>query len=396
MIKFELSIKQDQFLNHVRSGENVFLTGKAGTGKSYVVKQAINELKELGKNIVALAPTGIAANNIGGQTLHSFFSLDPFGVLDWETCRFMKGEKRRLMSKIDVIFIDEVSMLRPDVLDAVNWTLLKNGCRSLKDIQLVLIGDLKQLPSPIDDNMRSVLLGTYRGEEFYHATIYPKLNIHTIELDEVLRQTNEEFISNLNIIREGGKSEYFRQFIGTEPKGIVLAPHNETVAKYNRNGLSSIEGEEFVFDAEISGNVKYSDFNLEPQIRVKDGCSIMYLVNSRNNDLVNGTIGTFREVDGNYFIEVKGVKFSLEPIEFTKKEYVLNEEKDKLELRELGSISQYPFKLAYALTIHKSQGLTFDEVTIDLSIPCFCKGQLYTALSRVKSPEGLVIIGRGK
>lgn len=389
-----LSLKQSEFLKAVRSGKNVFLTGKAGTGKSFVVKQAIDEFKKAGKNIVALAPTGIAANNIGGQTLHSFFSLDPFGVLNYETCRFMKGEKRRMISKIDVIFIDEVSMLRPDIVDAINWTLLKNGCRSLKDLQIVFIGDLKQLPSPIDDNMRSVLYLNYKGEEFYHAKIYGKLNVETIELDEVLRQTNEEFISNLNIIREGGKSEYFRQFLGDKPKGIILAPHNETVAKYNNSGLTSIEGEEFVFDAEISGNVKYSDFNLEPKIRVKDGCSIMYLINSRNNDLVNGTIGIFREKDGNFFIEVNSIKFPLETIEFTKKEYVLNEDKDKLELRTIGTISQLPIKLAYALTIHKSQGLTFDEVTVDLSIPCFCKGQLYTALSRVKSPEGLVIIGR--
>lgn len=387
-----LSVKQTEFLKAVQDGKNIFLTGKAGTGKSYVVGKAIAELKSKRKNVVALAPTGIAANNIGGQTIHSMFSLDPFGVLTFEECRFLKSERRRVLGKIDAIVIDEISMLRPDHLDAINWTFIKNGCKGLKDIQIIFVGDMKQLPPPIDDNTRSVLLGLYRGYEFSDAKIYEKLHVETIELDEILRQTDEEFINALNIVREGGKSEYFRQFVSTTPRGIVLAPYNTTVAKYNDAGLQSMQGEEFVFDAVVTGNAKISDFNLESQIRVKDGCKIMYLINSKNNNLVNGTIGTFRVREGNYFIEVGDVQYSLDEIELTKKEYVLNEATDRLELRELGSITQYPFKLAYALTIHKSQGLTFDEITIDLTSPCFSKGQLYTALSRVKTPQGLSII----
>jgi ATP-dependent DNA helicase PIF1 len=390
----ELSTKQAVFLTSVLEGENVFLTGKAGTGKSFVVKKAIADLKKAGKNVVALAPIGIAANNIGGQTVHSMFSLDPFGVLNFETCRFFKSEKRRLMDKIDVIFIDEVSMLRPDHLDAINWTLLKNGCKSLKSIQIVFIGDLKQTESPIDDNMRSMLLSTYRGIEFFNAKIYSKLDIKNIELDEVLRQNDEDFINALNIVRDGGKSEYFRQFVGTEPRGVILAPHNTTVAEYNTRGLKSIESKELVFEAAVTGNVKATDFNLESKITVKDGASIMYLVNSKNNNLFNGTIGIFRVQDDKYFIDVKGVKYALERVELTKKEYVLNEDEDKLELRDIGSITQYPIKLAYALSIHKSIGLTFDQITIDLRQPCFARGQLYVALSRVKTPHGLTIITR--
>lgn len=149
-----LSKKQSEFLDAVHAGKSVFLTGKAGTGKSYVVQEAIKSLKEQRKNVVALAPTGVAANNIGGQTVHSMFSLDPFGILTFEDCRFLKSEKRRMMGLIDTIFIDEVSMLRPDHLDAINWTLIKNGCKGLKDIQIIFIGDLKQLPPPIDDNTK--------------------------------------------------------------------------------------------------------------------------------------------------------------------------------------------------------------------------------------------------
>lgn len=389
-----LSSKQSTFLEAAKAGKNIFLTGKAGTGKSFVVKKAIEDLKKAGKNVVALAPIGIAANNIGGQTIHSMFSLDPFGVLTYETCRYFKSEKRRLMDKIDIIFIDEVSMLRPDLLDGINWTLIKNGCKSLKSIQIIFIGDLKQTESPIDDNMRSMMLATYRGIEFYNAKIYSKLDVETIELDEVLRQNDEDFINALNIVRDGGKSEYFRQFVGTEAKGVILAPHNATVAEYNMRGLKGIESEELVFEATVTGNVKATDFNLESKILMKDGASIMYLVNSKNNNLFNGTIGTFRIQDDKYFIDVKGVKYALEQVELTKKEYVLNEEEDKLELRDIGSITQYPIRLAYALSIHKSIGLTFDQITIDLRLKCFAKGQLYVALSRVKAPSGLTIITR--
>jgi ATP-dependent DNA helicase PIF1 len=388
----ELSSSQSKFLDAVESGANVFLTGEAGTGKSFVVKLAIENLKANGKNVVALGPTGIAANNIGGQTMHSMFQLDPFGVLTYQTCRWFKSEKRRLMEKIDVIIIDEVSMVRPDHLDGINWTMLKNGCPGLSSMQIIFVGDLKQLPAPIDDNMRSVLLATYKGTEFFDAKVYPKLQIQTIELTEVLRQNDLEFISALNIVRHGGKSEYFRQFVSTTPRGVILAPHNTTVNQYNIAGLNAIDSQELTFEAVVTGNVKASDFNMESKIRVKEGCAIMYLSNSKNNNLVNGTIGVFRIVEGNYFIDVKGVFYALEPIEISKKEYVLSDDQDRLELREIGSIRQVPIRLAYALTIHKSQGLTFEECTIDLTLKCFSKGQLYTALSRVKSPQGLVII----
>jgi len=388
----DLSNKQADFLNAALSGENIFLTGKAGTGKTFIVKRAIDEMKAKGKKVAAIAPTGVAANNVGGQTIHSMFSLNPFGVMTFEACNFLKGEKRRLMEAIDVLFIDEISMLRPDILDGINWTLLKNGCQGLHTKQVIFIGDLKQLPSPINDNTRSVLYQTYDGEEFFHAKVYPKLNVTNIELDEVLRQSNPEFIEALNIIRDGGKAEYFRKFVGTEPKGVILAPHNSTVQKYNKIGIDALQGELFEFTAKITENLKADDFNLETVVKVKNGCKIMYLANSGNGELVNGTIGTFVSHQDCHYIRVGNVDYALNPMEFTKKEYVLNDKKDALELQTIGTIEQYPIKLAYALSIHKSQGLTFEEVTVDLVRPCFQKGQMYVALSRVTSPEGLRII----
>lgn len=379
-------------MEKVEAGDSVFLTGKAGTGKSFIVKEAMKKMAENKRKFVAIAPTGVAANNIGGQTIHSLFQLSPFGILSFGDCAFLRGEKRKLLTNVSTIFIDEISMLRPDILDAMNWTLIKNGCPGLETKQIIFIGDLKQLPAPIDDNTRSVLYQNYEGEEFYYAKIYEKLKVHHVELDEVLRQSNEEFISALNIVREGGKSDYFRQFLSKDPSGIILAPHNATVAKYNIAGLAKIDSEEHTFTAKVTGNAKAEDFNLESVITLKNGAKIMYLVNSKNNPLVNGTIGEFLHEDGRNFIRVKDVNYSLEPIEATRKEYVFNDFTNSLELRETGSITQIPVKLAYALSIHKAQGLTFDEITVDLTRPCFQKGQMYVALSRVTGPEGLRII----
>lgn len=388
----KLTDKQAAFINMVLGGENVFLTGKAGTGKSFALLRAIELLKGQGRKVVALAPTGFAANNVNGQTIHSLFSLNPFGVLDFEACNFVKQAKRGLLRAVETIIIDEVSMLRPDVLDAMHYTLKKNGLPGLDQKQLILVGDMKQLPCVMDDNMRSVLYQTYDGDTFEDAKILKKVKPKTIDLDEVMRQSNEEFIGHLNIIRDGGKSEYFRRFISTSPRGVVLAPHNNTVQKYNEAGLKAQPGEEFVFEATIAGDIKIQEFSLEQTIRVKNGCKIVYLVNSQNNPLRNGTLGIFVSHNDCHYIRVGNIDYALEPAIIGKKQYVYNKFKDALELEELGSITQFPFKLAYALSIHKSQGMTFEEVTVDLTKPCFQKGQMYTALSRVKGPEGLTII----
>lgn len=388
----QLTKRQQDFLSAINEGKNIFLTGKAGTGKSYIVKEAIDRLRESGKKFAAVAPTGIAANNIDGQTIHSLFQLNPYGVASFEDCNFLKSEKRDVLRNIEVVFIDEVSMLRPDVLDGMHWTLKKNGIDGLDKKQIIFIGDMMQLPPIVDDNTRSVLYETYDGDTFDFSKIYQKIKPETIELDEVLRQTNQEFIDNLNIVREGGKSEYFKKFIHTETSGVILAPYNATVEMYNKAGLESQIGEQLIFEADLQGNAKANDFHLEKTIKVKNGCKIMYLVNSKDNPLRNGTIGTFVSHSGCHYIRVNDTDFALQRIELSKKNYVYNKWKDKIELVNVGSITQYPFKLAYAISIHKAQGLTFDDVTIDFRRPPFQKGQSYVALSRVRTPEGLRII----
>jgi ATP-dependent DNA helicase PIF1 len=274
----------------------------------------------------------------------------------------------------------------------MHFTLKKNGLTGLDNRQLIFVGDMKQLPPVLKDNKRSVMLQTYEGDTFTYAQIFQKLNVLTIELDEVMRQNDPDFISALNVVREGGKHEYFRQFKTKEPAGIILAPHNATVKEYNEAGLKSQPGEALLFTAEVSGEVKPEDFNVEREIVVKHGCKIMYLVNSQDSPLRNGTLGTFVYERGCHFIRVGNVNHAIEPVMFTKKEYVYDKAKDALRLKEIGTIVQMPIKLAYALSIHKSQGLTFDEVTVDLTRPCFQSGQMYVALSRVRTPKGLRIL----
>lgn len=388
----QLTTEQQRFIDLAEDGKNIFLTGKAGTGKSHVIKTIMKKFKDDGVKFVAVAPTGIAANNIDGQTIHSLFKINPFGILAFKDCNWIKGGTREVLKHAQAFIIDEVSMLRPDILDAMHWTLLKNGLDGLDKRQVIFVGDLKQLPVVLKDNERAVLYRTYDGETFQFAKIYKKMEVHTIELDEVVRQSDGEFISHLNVIREGGRSEYFRQFVHDHPHGVILAPHNSTVQEYNQQGLKAQNGELFAFTAKITGTAKPQDFHLEEEVLVKNGCKIMYLINSQDNPLRNGTLGIFTSYNDCHYIRVGNVDYALEKTILTKKQYVYDEKEDELILKEVGSIEQYPIKLAYALSIHKAQGLTFDECTIDLRKPCFQKGQMYVALSRVKSPEGLRII----
>lgn len=389
------SDKQQQFYDLAFDGKNIFLSGKAGTGKSFITKEIIKHLGKK-KNVAVVAPTGVAANNVKGATIHSTFSLPINGLIEYQNCNFLKSKKRSVIDAIDCLIIDEISMVRPDILDAIHLTMKKNGCRGLDEIQVIFVGDMMQLQPVMDDNFKTMTLKKYKGLTFQYSNIYKKLSPVELELDEVLRQSDEEFINNLNIIREGGKSEYFRKFLSDETNGIVLAPHNATVKRYNKIGLDKLNTPLLTYKAKIEGKAKESDFNFESNLELKHECKIMYLVNSKNNNLVNGTIGTFIKEDHNLFIEVGKEKYPLELFKSKKEEYVLNEETEKLELKEIGSIEQYPVKLAYAVSIHKSQGLTFDEITLDLTMPCFAKGQLYVGLSRVTSPKGLRIISKRK
>lgn len=392
----EFTKKQQEFIDLALSGENIFLTGKAGTGKSFIIEEFI---KRYGRNVVKLGTTGIAAANIEGQTIHSFFGINPFQFNDGTNGNHLHEKRRRPIRDAKVFIIDEVSMLRPDVLDAINWQMRLNGCNSLLEVQVIFVGDMKQLPVVESPNTMDMVNDAYGTHEFFNAYVYDKLNVKTVELDEIKRQSDERFIEALNKIRDGGKDEYFKRFVSESPNGgVILAPHNATVNRYNREELNKLDGEVIEFKAKLEGKINPDDFRVEQRILVKHGAKIMYCVNDKERGLINGDIGTFI-VDGDkHYFEKDGRRVRLVDHDFENHQYESEEivKDGKLVstpvLRVVGSMRQVPIKLAYAISIHKSQGMTFDEVTIDLSRRCFVKGQMYVALSRVRTPKGLCIL----
>lgn len=397
----KLTRKQQEFLDAALRGESIFLTGKAGTGKSFAIKEFIKRCK---KNVAKLGTTGVAATNIGGQTIHSFFGINPYEVYNGRNAKMLTGKKRHIIDSVDVIIIDEVSMLRVDVLDAINGTMILNGCGYLSDKQVIFVGDMKQLPVVQKGKEKEIIKSMYKSPCFYHANCYRYLNIKNIELTEVKRQSDARFIEALNKIRDGGKDSYFRNFVSDKPNnGVILAPHNQTVREYNNKELEKLNGRKITLTANIEGDLNPRDYPVDVDIHVKHGARVMYCVNDKNKGLVNGDIGYFVIKNGKYYFYKDGKEIEIERHKFENQKYVVESVKretengeviyiDELKLKTVGIMNQYPIKLAYAMTIHKSQGMTFDEVTVDISRRCFASGQLYVALSRCSNPKGLKII----
>lgn len=384
-----------EFLTALEMGRNIYLTGFAGTGKSTVAVEGMERLRKAKRKFIAMAPTGMAAAKIEGETIHSMFRLNPhICILDeHKDCQFINKAKLQVIRKAETFFIDEISMVRVDIFDGIHLTMKKNMIAGgMKKKQIVCIGDLGQLKPIVSKNEESVLSEKYTGITFLDSDIFKELNFIHIDLAEIVRQNDQEFINALRVIREGGKSDYFRRFVGNEVSGVILAPRNETVTMYNEQGLNAQEGELYTFDADIDAGMRPEEFSFEAQIRVKDGCKIMYLVNSRENPLRNGTLGTFRVKDGRYFFQYKTTEWPIERHTVNKYEYVYDNDKDEIVSKIKGSITQYPIKLAYAMSIHKAQGMTFDDMTADFRGGCFEKSQYYVALSRATGPDALRII----
>lgn len=391
----ELTKGQQEFIDLALSGKNIFLTGKAGTGKSFIIEEFC---KRSDKQIVKLGTTGISASNIGGQTIHSFFQINPFEVFQGRQEQKLSRQKRKAIRSAEIIIIDEVSMMRPDLLDAIH-----NRC-DLKYKQIIFVGDLKQLPVIQSGREQHIINEIYGNHLFTSAKIYKEINVINIVLNEVKRQDDADFIKALNNIRDGNKDDYFKRSVGDKPNnGVILAPHNSTVNRYNSEGLNSIDSELITFKATIEGKINADDYRVDEEIEVKNGAKIMYCVNNSSANLVNGDIGVFLVEDKKYFFVKDGFKTELKRVTFENQKYVLKDVKKKtkegklihteeLRLEKIGEMRQYPIKLAYALSIHKSQGMTFDEVTVDLTRRCFAEGQMYVALSRCSIPQGLRII----
>lgn len=395
---------------------SVFLTGKAGTGKTTF----LHKLRELSpKRMVVLAPTGVAAINAQGQTIHSFFQL-PFGpnipgLQQGEgNLRYrMSKEKKQLIRTLDLLVIDEISMVRCDLLDAIDDVMRKyrDRNRPFGGAQLLMIGDLQQLSPVAQDKEWSLLSSYYDTPYFFGSKALAKIDYITIELRHIYRQQDEHFISLLAAIRENRidkpaldtlNRRYIPGFVPPKDEDwIRLTTHNRMADTYNEQQLNQLSSKELRYVAEVHGNFPETSYPAAYELVVKEGAQVMFLKNdpSGNKDYYNGKIGVVEgtEWDDEHnrelirvYCKEDGSTILLPPVTWENTKYVIDEESKEIREEVEGTFRQYPLRLAWAITIHKSQGLTFNHAVLDINAS-FTHGQVYVALSRCRTLEGLVL-----
>ena len=391
-----------------KTSANLFLTGKAGTGKTTFLK----ELKRKSpKRMVVLAPTGIAAINAGGMTIHSFFQLPlspylpgtTFGGGEQKRYQFSKV-KRNIIRSMDLLVIDEISMVRSDLLDAIDSVMRRYRKHDLPfgGVQLLMIGDLHQLP-PVVTEQETLLRQYYDTPYFFSSKALQQASYLTIELKTVYRQQDDRFISLLNQIRENRATDETFQALNqryipnftppTDGNYIRLTTHNAPANYINEQELAALPSKSYSFTAEVEDNFPETSYPADYKLVLKQGAQIMFIKNDPQHRFYNGMIGeVVRISDDEIIVRSKDTdeEFELELMEWTNSKYTLNEETKEIEETVEGVFRQYPVRLAWAITIHKSQGLTFEHAIIDAS-HSFTHGQTYVALSRCKSLEGMVL-----
>ena len=410
-----------RFINQTQ--RSVFLTGKAGTGKTTLLREIIETTH---KNTVVVAPTGIAALNAGGVTIHSLFQL-PFGGFlpdnsapDFsESTKFetkatlrrhfkMSGLKKSVIRNMELLIIDEVSMLRADLLDAMDFMMqtVRKKNNPFGGVQVLFIGDLLQLPPVIRDDEWRTLKNYYKGKFFFHSQVVQQNPPLYIELDKIFRQTDDAFISVLNNLRNNQISKEdiatLNQYVQPNfdlkaNKGyITLTTHNVKADTMNTEALEALEGKEWLYSPEITGDFPDKIYPVDEVLRLKEGAQIMFVKNDLSFDkkYFNGKMGVIKSLSTKeilvHFPE-ENKTIEVEKYEWQNIRYKVNDTTKEIEEEVLGTFVHYPIKLAWAITVHKSQGLTFDKAALDVS-QVFLPGQAYVALSRLRSLKGLILL----
>lgn len=398
--------------------KHIFVTGRAGTGKSTLLTYF---REHTDKNIVVLAPTGVAAVNVKGQTIHSFFGFKP-DITVAKVKKLKPHGKGDLYKKLDTIVIDEISMVRADLLDSVETFLRLYGpdpTRAFGGVQMIMIGDLFQLPPVVGSDEREIFSEHYASPYFFSAHVFsPKhtlfgetggMKLELIELEKIYRQKDHAFIELLNAIRSNTVTSAHIATVNTrhEPKyarrpdeySILLTTTNSLAAAMNEAELKRLPGDLFVYDSQVQGDFEDKYLPTEMELRVKIGAQVMLLNNDSQGRWTNGTIGKIvaTSVDEDTKDDILHVELGdsevvdVRPHQWDIYKFQYNAKAAQIESNVVGSCIQYPLKLAWAVTIHKSQGKTFDRVVLDIGNGTFSPGQLYVALSRCTSFEGIVL-----
>ncbi|MEW6088177.1 MAG: HRDC domain-containing protein [bacterium] len=388
--------------------KNIFLTGKAGTGKTTFLH---NLKKNLPKRMIVTAPTGVAAINAGGVTIHSFFQM-PFGPCipgekQGDNSKKFSREKINIIKGLDLLVIDEISMVRADLLDGVDGVLRRYRDRDkpFGGLQLLMIGDLEQLAPVVKDDEWTVLKDYYDTVFFFGSKALQQTQYVSIELKHIYRQSDNAFIEILNKIRENTLDDdtlrelnkrYIPGFSHRDEKGyIYLTTHNAHAKNINESKLKRLAGKAHIFKAVVEGDFPEYAFPTDPGLTLKEGAQVMFVKNdsSREKLYYNGKIGTVISIkDDSVFVQCPGGTDPVLalPVEWQNIKYSIDETTKEIKEDVTGTFTQYPLKLAWAITIHKSQGLTFEKAVIDANA-AFAHGQVYVALSRLKTLDGLVL-----